>query len=362
MKTFPLPLALALMATTAPALAADLTPNQKVAFRDAETSDGDLRIGRAAPGFQFIADGDATSVAFTYAKAWQGKDTKTKAGMVQNLSFKLSTPFDKETQEGNFLTATGRFSNGTSLGFSYAWIIMPNPPLPGTPEQREAVQAFYERSEQACFAAGKTPCPSHDVLVAQGVIPENRDLVDHAFLDGNIWQWGLSGEVGRQAFDYRDPVTLAELSDHHTVFSGAVNGGMRLRGDRAYVGAAVEYNNGREEGSKRILCRATTTAGVTECFDSPYAAPTDDESLNLMGVARWRSSVSHTPYAFEVKAGYDTQSKIYGVVTSLYLVPDNDGALRGGLRLGWQSNDDDPATDDDNLTVGVFLGVPFQVF
>ena len=354
------------LATAAPALAAELTPYQQAAVRQAETSDGDVRIGPVTPGFQLTADGDATSASFTVARDWQGRDTATTPGAVNALSFKVSTPLDKDTEEGNFLTAGGRFSNGTSIGFSYTRMVLPNPPLPGTAEERKqiaglTIAALHRLGLQGCLKAGsQKPCPSYDELVDMGAVPER--LVDHAFLDGRIWQWGASAEVGRQAFDYRDPTTLAELSEHHTVFSAALNGGVRLRGDRAYVGAAVEYNNAREEGSKRILCRATTTVGVTECFNSPYAAPTHDESTNLIGVARWRSPGGHTPYAVEIKAGYDTQAKVGGVVTSLYLVPDGDGALRGGLRLGWQSSDDDPTTDDDNVTIGVFLGLPFGTF
>jgi hypothetical protein len=354
------------LSVAAPALAEPLTTYQQAAVRQAETSDGDLRIGPATPGFQLTAEGDATSASFTVGRNWQGLGSTTTPGAANALSFKVSTPLNKNTQEGNFLTAAGRFSNGTSLGFSYTRMILPHPPLPGTAEEQEEaaglmIAALHRLGLQDCLKPGSPkPCPSHDELVARGAVP--KALVDQAFLDGAIWQWGVSAEVGRQTFGYRDPTTLADLSEHHTVFSAALNAGLRLRGDRAYVGGAVEYNNAREEGSKRILCRPTTTAGVTECFNSPYAAPTHDESTNLIGVARWRSSGDGAPYAVEIKAGYDAQAKVGGVVTSLYLVPDGDGALRGGLRLGWQSSDDDPATDDDNLTLGIFLGVPFSVF
>lgn len=364
MKTFSttLPAALALTLIAAPALAAELTANQKSATRDVETSDGDLRLGRAAPGFQLTADGDATSAAFTYGRDWQGRDTATKPGDVQSLSFKVSAPVNQDTGEGNFLTADGRFSSGVSLGFSYTRMILPNPPLPGTAAEREEVAALtiaalHKLNLQACLEPGsKTPCLTYGELVDLGAVPANENLVDHAFLDGEIWQWGVSAEVARPSFDYRDPTTLAKQSERHTVVSASLNGGLRMKGG-VYFGGVVTYENGREEASKRTLCHATATAGITECFTSPYAAPERDEATTVMAVARWRSRDADNPYAVEIKAGYDSQSQLYGVATSLYLAPDAKGALRGGLRLAWQSDDDDPTTDA--VTFGVFIGAPF---
>lgn len=383
MKTFfPLaaPLAVVLLATTTPAQAEDLTAEQKAAERAAakqasqrvvdlvvrhtETSDGDLRVGPAMPGLQLTADGDATSASFTVARNWQ---LRTKP-IINALSFKVATPLDKSTKDGNFLTAAGRFSSGTSLGFSFTQMYLPNSSLVGTAEQRDAavlemIEKLRGGGKLTCLEPAQGPCPEHDALVKTGLVPKVESLVDRAFVEGTIWQWGVSGEISKPTFDYRDPLTLVEQSEDHMVYSAALHTGWRLNGDRTYLGGAIEYGNSRKESAKRILCGPPPATGPTECFNSPYAPPTHEESTSLMGVARWRAPRdSRTPYAVEVKAGYDTEAKVYGLVGSLYLVSDADGGLRGGLRAGWQSDDEDPTTDDDNFTVGVFIGAPFQVF
>lgn len=52
---------------------------------------------------------------------------------------------------------------------------------------------------------------------------------------------------------------------------------------------------------------------------------------------------------------YDAKSHVWGVDVPIYLIPNANGALIGGLDLGWTSY-------KNAFSVGVFVGVPFGVF
>ncbi len=353
MKSLPLPLLLATLGAAVSASAADLTPGQAKVVAQTASPDADLRLGHALSGFQVSADGDAQSVSVT-------------SGPANSLSFKVSTPFDKSSQEGSFLSPGGRLSNGTSVEFAFSQIAPTLGALPGTPDYRVRM---YKLAQQQCMAkatdADKPKCAGNYRALQKMGYPEGDEaasLIDDAFLNGPVWMWGASAGASSKHFDYRDPTSFAKSSEDHTAFKASVMGGVRLARDNLYVGAAAEYSEDYSPGRTRNLCRPLAAGGTVECISGAYAPPGKDKTSDAFAVIRWQDVNRVTPYAVELKAGYDFEHEITGAAATLYLVPDKDNKLRGGLRLSWQSDDHDPTTDDQNVTIGAFVGVPFSVF
>jgi hypothetical protein len=57
--------------------------------------------------------------------------------------------------------------------------------------------------------------------------------------------------------------------------------------------------------------------------------------------------------AVGLKVVHDFKNDNWGVDVPLYLFPNDKGMFSGGLRFGW--------TDTDQLSAGVFVGVPFKL-
>jgi len=56
--------------------------------------------------------------------------------------------------------------------------------------------------------------------------------------------------------------------------------------------------------------------------------------------------------AVNAKLIHDFKSDVWGVDVPVYLFPNKDGLLSGGLRFAW--------TDTDKFSAGIFVGVPFD--
>jgi hypothetical protein len=67
-------------------------------------------------------------------------------------------------------------------------------------------------------------------------------------------------------------------------------------------------------------------------------------------------------FAIAPQFSYDLVGDAYGVDVPFYLVGDGKGKLRGGFRLGYTNQKKADGGRDDDISLGVFLGVPFSVF
>ncbi|HYJ31031.1 MAG TPA: hypothetical protein VEW25_11910, partial [Allosphingosinicella sp.] len=58
--------------------------------------------------------------------------------------------------------------------------------------------------------------------------------------------------------------------------------------------------------------------------------------------------------ALELRGTYDINNDVVGIEAPIYLFQAGDGNLRGGIRFGWDSEEDD-------VRAAVFIGVPFDL-
>ena len=350
----------AALSLATPALAAP-TAAQQEAVRDAAPAGADLTAGAGASGF-VVSAGDADgAVAVTLARTWDDDDATSA---FNNLAVKFSAPLNKDTGEGNFFLRDG-LSGSTAVELSFKRII---PPAAAPLDARRMEEALT-RGRERCAAAmvredDKTACKTKTLRQLEAdrfvLAEESRGLEDTAFLSGPIWLWGFTAAVGHDRFEHRD-LDFSEQKGERTPWGVYVSGGVMPFRELLYVGGGYDYKRQWVDADARTLCRPATTT-PQECFTGPFGRPVRQDTSDLFGVVRYMNETARLPFGLEVKAAYDFETDVYGAVTSLYLVADEKKNLRGGLRAGWKSDDDDPATDDDNFTIGVFVGAAFSVF
>ena len=127
-----------------------------------------------------------------------------------------------------------------------------------------------------------------------------------------------------------------------------------------YRGAGFEYSETYEEATAQTLCSPAPPTGPTECFTSPYSAPEMERRAVLYGLLR-REGLSNrlgVSWGAQLRAAHDFESDVSGLEGTLYMIPGGD-ALRGGIRFKIQTEDDDPLTEDETSSIGLFVGKPF---
>lgn len=361
MRRYSATLILAALSLATPALGAP-TAAQQEAVQDAAPAGADLTAGAAGSGFVVSAGDAGGAVAVTLARTWDDDDA---TAAFNNLAIKFSAPLDKDTGEGNFFLRDG-LSGSTAVELSFKRIVPPGAPALDHRRIEDAITRGRERcaaamvrddDKKACAAKTLRQLEADRFVLAE----ESQGLEDTAFLSGPIWLWGLNASVGHDRFNHRNPADFSEQKGERTPWGVSVNGGIMPFRELLYLGGGYEYKRQWVDAKARTLCQPAAS-GPQECFTGPFGRPVRQDTSDLFGVVRYMNETARLPFGLEVKAAYDFESEVYGAVTSLYFVADEKKALRGGLRAGWQSDDDDPATDDDNFTIGVFVGAAFSVF
>ena len=356
--------ALAALTLAAPATAQELSRQQSLSVDRATAPDADPRGGFAGSGYVLSASSDSSSVAISLGRSWESGGFG-----VNNLSLKFSAPLDKSTGEGDFF-APGGLSKSTAVEIGYTRVVAPSAPLPGDSRARIAViQDARAKCKAALAADRQAACEAmtYSALEEAGYVPADvRKLyADEAFLNGRVWTFGFTASVGHDEFDYRDPADFTSSSVQRTPYAASASFGLLPKRAFHYLGAGLEFKQEYAAAKARTLCQAPPATGPQECVTASFARPERERTFDAFAVSRWRAELpvaGGLPLGIELKGAYDFEKEVFGLGGSIYLVGDDKGALRGGLRAGWQSDDDDPDTQDDNFTIGVFVGAPFSLF
>ncbi|MBG7616631.1 hypothetical protein IWC96_15250 [Brevundimonas sp. BAL450] len=274
-------------------------------------------LGQADPSsnFEIQAEKDSAEVAIVLGGWDESTDSNTR------WTVRFSTPLGGGDRSADFIT-DGGLSGSTAVRASYGWLLHGEPGPWGGEGPRAPV----------------------------------RQLI-------------VSGGIGHQSLEFRDFGTLdkQEVSRTPYALSLSVGGEWPSRSFRFpyYLGFGVEHTREYRGSDERTLCGPMPTSGPQECFTASFGEPRAQDTTaayfigrvqgeNLLGLG--------LPFAVEVQPAYDFESEVSEVATTLFLLPDGDGRLRGGLRFRWRSADDDPTTDDDHFAVGAFVGVPFSLY
>jgi hypothetical protein len=168
---------------------------------------------------------------------------------------------------------------------------------------------------------------------------------------------GLTGGArvtyARGRYDFRASPTLAAEKATHDEYS--------IKGDFGYkwfvpdqkVGLLFKIAYSREHSfepqESRNLCIPASigSSGTLECDDLIVGAPTVSNK-NIMSVEQSASFEGNLGY--RLKISRDIDSNVTGYDLPLYFLPNGDGGVGGGLRVGYR-------TDRKHATISVFVGV-----
>jgi hypothetical protein len=154
-------------------------------------------------------------------------------------------------------------------------------------------------------------------------------------------------EVGRERFDYLTPA-LDAGSEHHVGWGVGATAAFVSPSRRWMYLLGVDYQKGREGADSAILCPPSGGTGVVTCVEGPVGPPSTVNRKLLS--AEMRGNLGIVGYG--LKAAHDFESDTTGVDLPIYLLRNAEGALTGGIRLGWSTEDD--------VVVGIFLSSPFK--
>lgn len=289
-----------------------------------------------------------------------------------NYSVSFTAPFDKDKERGSFITQTGlpdayavefalsgSFIAPTEQSTGFAGPDIQNLLNLGRPARSKCFadetipQAGRRKACNALsFRALIQKYGEEDVkkTVADRFARIAKDLAEQSYLG-----WQIAGSVGREELDHRDPVTLAKIDDDKTVFSvsSSITYVPRLDRPFAYVaGAELERDFELPRAETRCPADAGESPTVT-CFTSSFGPPVRDTASTVFASVRYTDINGALPIGGELRLAVDPESGDWGAEVPIYFLRSADGTLNGGVRLAYDS-------DEDDGFVGLFVGTNFK--
>jgi hypothetical protein len=274
--------------------------------------DSGSSVGISPGSMRILADTDSSSVELSFSRV---RDLPSNNFGRYSLGLTLTAPINKEDQQGFLITRRG---------------------LPG------------DFNAELSFSG---------IIATNGAASEDFTDDQAGFVEIPVILWDINAAVGVNEFSFRDPLTFTEQEVRRTPYSFSASIGY-LGGSRSpFIAAGIERRRSYKAPNQRTLCPPPAPVGTTECTRDEFGPPArnDDTSafalirtLNLFGLTG-----ANSPVALEIRAAYDIEDDVFGVEMPVYMVLDDKGRFRAGVRLGWD-------TDDRRLAVGVFIGAAFD--
>lgn len=308
-------------------------------------------------GLEINVDEDASLITY------KGSFELSSGELETYLSFVAKAPLEKTDGDADntfaILKGLGKATSlEASLNLSALTGLRP-PPSIRSPQ----VQAICTKVAQG-FAANAALVPAdHPRPVCDGNTPYLDSTLVKAYARDKyqswlelsakptaaLWLGGVSGAVGSEKFDYRDPATLAELSNTESPWSvGGYLSYMRLSWKTLFT-LRGEHKRIYKLPDPTIRCR--NPADTTTCLEAPFGAPVA-EDLDIVAFEMRRRMGD---FAIAVSGNYDVGKDRMVVDVPVYFVSDNAGGLNGGVRATWDS-------ETHETKVGVFVNKAFCFF
>jgi hypothetical protein len=203
---------------------------------------------------------------------------------------------------------------------------------------------------QAC--TGKNMTTLADTFDSSGGL--RRDLEKVVFVRTPLKFMGLDGSYGRDDFKALDRAAFKvsdtgrnswEVGAYWGLIGPDIDWSFRAR---ATYGAAYEAADSVE------VCRPVGSA--QECIEGPDGLPSRKESgLFSIEGRKVFDLAENQRFAIAPQLTYDIKDEELRAELPIYLSPDADGKLSGGIKLAYSSKGGD-------FGVGLFIGVPFSIF
>lgn len=336
-----------------------LTPGASNYQRSIAQAPADRTFSGVDPGgsrFQadITVDKDNSAAIVSYAR--RGSSIASgchEDDVIRTKGWRLALSFPINDDKVGFaqVATLDGLASGIGLEFSGTWSKTPVPFVAGLARD----PMFHSLCEKAGLSSRCSYGGILDRLSAADAAGDigTADMLRtdlHAFRKSRyrtIREYAVSIKVAEDSFDYVTP-TLTEHSVDHVGWSVGLSAAfVPPTRDQVYaVGAA--YARSYRAGRGVILC-PSGSGGAVECVSGPLGRPT--ERTGKLVWAEARGAMIDLGYSFKVT--HDFESGATGIDLPIYLIRGKDGELTGGVRLGWNSEDD--------FVAGVFLSSPFKL-
>lgn len=196
---------------------------------------------------------------------------------------------------------------------------------------------------------------AYDLVSAYGV---NKVAFGRRFLPehSKLTFWGVDASMGRDDHKFLDRTAFKLETKPRTTWEvGAFYGWINSDLTFSLRGRAV-YGQTYEDRDEAEICRTVSIPAGTECIKGPDGLPQRNRTGLVSVEARKLVTVKEgTQIAFAPQITLRSKDWNVGVEFPVYLTPDKDGKLSGGIKAVYNSK-------GDEFAVGLFVGVPFSIF
>lgn len=184
-----------------------------------------------------------------------------------------------------------------------------------------------------------------------------QDISDRFFNENsNFTFMGIDATVGQDSYSYLDSAAFENTDASRTSWEvGAYYGLINWNSTHSARVRAV-YGKEWKLADETETCRTFVETMEEKCLMGPDGPPKSNMTGLVSLETRHRFKISETEeIALAPQVTYRFDDKNLGVEVPVYLAPDKDGKLTGGLKFGYNSKGDD-------FGIGLFVGIPFSIF
>jgi hypothetical protein len=169
--------------------------------------------------------------------------------------------------------------------------------------------------------------------------------------------WGVSGAIANEKFDYLDVPTISKISTDRVGYEARAFVGLINTQDDFSFRASAKYLRMFKSAEETQLCKPVAVAGTPpECITGANGKPTKSNSTVIEVEARklfpFGAAGEGSKIAIAPMVRYDVDKKDYSIEVPVFLAPNKEGRLDGGIRFGYRS-------DTKDFGIGLFVGIPF---
>ncbi|MDY7098448.1 MAG: hypothetical protein SXU28_09955 [Pseudomonadota bacterium] len=335
---------------------------------DARSETGDPTFGPVPSSIQVESGISGETVKLTFASAVSGWDDFQET----KYSISFSAPFDKDDKRGSFITQSGlpdAYSAEIALSGS---IVAPQEPAPFAGPSVVTLINLSGPARARCLDDNKKPDPEDDgsktcnalsfsALIEKYGTKSEKDqkrkmfqAITNQLGNQKYVGWQIAGSVGREAFDHRDPVTLAKIDADKTVFSlsSSITYVPQIDKPLTYlIGAEVERDFELPTAETRCPADAGGNPTVT-CFTAAFGPPQRETASTVFAAIRY-TNIDDFPIGGELRLALNPETGDWGAEMPIYFLRSAKGKLNGGVRLAYDSKKDDGF-------VGLFVGTVLE--
>ncbi|HEY6814971.1 MAG TPA: hypothetical protein VI168_05480 [Croceibacterium sp.] len=168
--------------------------------------------------------------------------------------------------------------------------------------------------------------------------------------------FGLDASAGRDDHEYLDRTafqlaTVVRTSWEVGAYAGLINSSLTFS-----ARARAVYGTSYEAAEEAEVCRTFADTLEESCLTGPDGLPVGKEQGLISVETRHLFALdADNRIAFAPQLTYRFENDSLGVEVPIYLAPDADGKLTGGIKLAYNSR------EEDEFGIGVFVGIPFSM-